>query len=368
MCTQHKNEIPATFLSLNDDVLHNILEFVGKNSFATFGSVNKKCNQIYKIFDLPKKSFIGGLPVSMVHPLYYGQINIPTVDFDENYRRSMRMMRSIATGISKFNYRELLYWAFSTNNETLLTCICEDAAGHFGNTEILRDIYFLAERLSYEPRCNWDKSICETAAYWKKWDVLKWLRKNNLHQWCEEVSYNTATHGNLEFLTWLYEDGCPFSDLIFARLIYYGYPSVEMLNWLYKKNFELTCHAFDEAAERWDLTLMKWLYDHQCPWDENVFCAAAASLPVWEHGTYDMDELGTGSIKVFKWLHDRNCPWDESTCLRVVDYGGNLEGLQWLRQHGCPWDAEKCIEGAKSNKHLDEDEKLEIIQWIQTQM
>ena len=37
-----------------------------------------------------------------------------------------------------------------------------------------------------------------------------------------------------------------------------------------------------------------------------------------------------------KWLYEKNCPWDEETIWTAVDHG-SLKNIKWLRANGCPW-------------------------------
>eukprot|EP00594_Rhizosolenia_setigera_P007177 CAMPEP_0178953312 /NCGR_PEP_ID=MMETSP0789-20121207/8349_1 /TAXON_ID=3005 /ORGANISM="Rhizosolenia setigera, Strain CCMP 1694" /LENGTH=167 /DNA_ID=CAMNT_0020634557 /DNA_START=10 /DNA_END=510 /DNA_ORIENTATION=+ len=43
----HILEPPASFNTLDDDCLGNVLDFVGKNCYSAFGRVNKRCHEMF---------------------------------------------------------------------------------------------------------------------------------------------------------------------------------------------------------------------------------------------------------------------------------------------------------------------------------
>ena len=94
-----------------------------------------------------------------------------------------------------------------------------------------------------------------------------------------------ARSGQLEELTVLRADGCPWG--------------------------ELTCA---EAAKGGHLELLQWLRVNSCPWGVGT-CAGAA--------------LG-GHLEVLQWARARGCPWDANTCAWAAR-GGHLDVLQWAR-------------------------------------
>ena len=92
------------------------------------------------------------------------------------------------------------------------------------------------------------------------------------------------------------------------------------------------------------LKVLKWAYEHGCPWDRWT-CAEAA------HG---------GHLEILKWARSKGCPWDSDTCLYAV-YKGHLDVLKWLRSQNppCPWNKSECL-------HWAYDNHAHIVDWIRS--
>jgi len=50
-------ESPASFNSLDDDCLGNVLDFVGKECYSAFVCINKRCNKMFCSKGLPKEIY-----------------------------------------------------------------------------------------------------------------------------------------------------------------------------------------------------------------------------------------------------------------------------------------------------------------------
>jgi len=59
------------------------------------------------------------------------------------------------------------------------------------------------------------------------------------------------------------------------------------------------------AAMYSHLDTLKWLREHDCPWDEDATSGAAL------HGQLD----------TLKWMFGQGCPWDERTCGNAAQNG-----------------------------------------------
>ena len=97
---------------------------------------------------------------------------------------------------------------------------------------------------------------------------------------------------------------------------------MEVLVWLRENGFACDTHAFDRAATKGHLHVLRWLLANRCPYDGARVCANAAA---------------TGSLQVLKWARQAGFNWSEQACMQAAEWG-HLEVLQWLRASGCPWD------------------------------
>ena len=141
----------------------------------------------------------------------------------------------------------------------------------------------------YDQGCPWDKNISSNAAKYGQLDCLKYLRENNC-PWDKWTCSYAAKYGNLDCLKYAYENGCPWDKEI--------------------------CEA---ASSNGHLDCLKYAHENGCPWNEYT-CAKAAI---------------NGHLDCLKYAHENNCPWDEYTCLYAAK-NGHLDCLKYARENGCP--------------------------------
>lgn len=121
---------------LNDDILCYILEILGTNCFLTYGSINKNCYDLFKQYNLPKKTSLGLLPLGRLE--HYYQEKLQT--YYNNDSAVWQIKRSISRSIVKYNRRDIIKWAIENSNNDILTQICNRAA-LVGNLEIIQEVY-----------------------------------------------------------------------------------------------------------------------------------------------------------------------------------------------------------------------------------
>ncbi|KAL6054459.1 Ankyrin repeat domain-containing protein [Balamuthia mandrillaris] len=218
-----------------------------------------------------------------------------------------------------------------------------------------------------------DQRSCTKAAALGSLSILQWLRCMWDCPWDYQTCEQAALHGHLHVLQWALEQGCPWSPHTFALAARRGHLEVlrwiranqgqhackewcpdmnaalegqwEVLKWLH---FEVGCawsgaSVCSAIAAIGNLSMLQWVRDRGCPWDEST-CSAAA---------------GKGHLEVLQWAREQGCPWQESTCNKAA-MNGHLHVLQWARAHGCPWNEDTCSEAAL-NGHLH------VLQWARAQ-
>ncbi|PNH02648.1 hypothetical protein TSOC_011348 [Tetrabaena socialis] len=84
----------------------------------------------------------------------------------------------------------------------------------------------------------------------------------------------------------------------------------------------LTAGVFEAAARAGSMELLRWLCEHDCPWDAAVFAASVEG----------------GSEEQLEWLVEQGCLMgdDGEPYVRAACPGG-LAMLRCLRHQGCPW-------------------------------
>jgi hypothetical protein len=155
------------------------------------------------------------------------------------------------------------------------------------------DVYFLAWLKEVIPRPP--PSACIDAVRSNKLKVVEWAQKN-LGRWSYDMMMclNAAEAGNLELLTWLRQQKCPWN--------------VQTANAL---------------AARGDLQTLKWAKKNKCPWDKSTAAYAAAS----------------GNLDLLKWMRKVGCPWDARVCLAAAQKR-YWTLLRWAKENGCLWTLE----------------------------
>lgn len=104
----------------------------------------------------------------------------------------------------KYLHENNFTWDYKTIKEALA----------YGNFECFK----YAIENGCEPEINCDH-YCEYAIFGKNLDCLKYLREHTFTQynftWNEYTFAVAAKYGKLEFLIYMYENGCPFNNIAF---------------------------------------------------------------------------------------------------------------------------------------------------------
>jgi len=111
---------------------------------------------------------------------------------------------------------------------------------------------------------------------------------------------------------------------------------LELLIKLHDEGYPLTNDACIVAVEHGHVECLKYLHNHDAPWDDSNVSAAAAQF---------------GQLECLHYLHKSGCAWHAEVSTRAALYG-HLNVLQYAHTHGCPWDAIVCT-AAASHNHLD---------------
>lgn len=183
----------ASFTDLSDDVLHKVLEFTNKKSYAVYGLINKQCNAIFDMYKVPKVTFKFGFS-----------------------SKELIKERLNEDAIFGYNRSDLLSMFFTTEKGVFIGITCNYTifrrAIMFGKVDILKEIFRVAseEELKYL-RTSHDS--CNVAAEYGQLEVLKLLRAHGC-EWNEYTYYSVEFNPDLEHIReYLRENGCPFKDL-----------------------------------------------------------------------------------------------------------------------------------------------------------
>eukprot|EP01032_Pedospumella_encystans_P018323 gene18323-20862_t len=200
-----------------------------------------------------------------------------------------------------------------------------------------------------ENNINCDTSVTETAAKHGSTQCLAYLM--SVHKPANYLAVNVAaTGGHVDCLRVLCAARVPYEgadhniwrgdqDRYVCSLVDAGYTlpaetassaiaykAIKCLTFLCSiPNFPLSADHVAQAAKNGDLSALKVLHEHHCPWDARA-CATAASA---------------GHMSCLIFLHVKRCEWDVRTCTGAIE-GRNLDCLRYAIDHGAPVDATVC--------------------------
>eukprot|EP00594_Rhizosolenia_setigera_P006904 CAMPEP_0178947182 /NCGR_PEP_ID=MMETSP0789-20121207/4705_1 /TAXON_ID=3005 /ORGANISM="Rhizosolenia setigera, Strain CCMP 1694" /LENGTH=236 /DNA_ID=CAMNT_0020627269 /DNA_START=67 /DNA_END=777 /DNA_ORIENTATION=+ len=206
MKSPHRQITTSAFDLLNDDTLLNIHKFLGEQTYATFGSINRKCNQLFRNFNIPKETLRGIIPVSMLKET----CNIYSVG------------PAIAYGLGTYKYRVLFDWVLDElkgdRHERVLGDICATACRE-GWKDIVEEIFERSDKvIPKNDKAGIFLSIENAAVDGGNLDIMKLLHLNGYGECFNEETFASACEtGNLEMVIWLHSVGCPWDNSAFEK-------------------------------------------------------------------------------------------------------------------------------------------------------
>ncbi|GFH59489.1 hypothetical protein CTEN210_15965 [Chaetoceros tenuissimus] len=185
-------------------------------------------------------------------------------------------------------------------------------------------------------------------------EVIQFLHDEGVDLDCEQIICEIGRRGKSSSLHWMASKGI-ISDREDEVVFYYLLKDreIDILNESYE-DFFLNVHqsTFYGCAEGGSIELLNWLLEeNNCEWDSSLFSNAAksGSIPMMELCLQNdcpspeyvcssamENKNQEAALDALKWLRDHNVPWDYRVCAYAAMYG-NLKALKWAREKGCPW-------------------------------
>eukprot|EP00594_Rhizosolenia_setigera_P007421 CAMPEP_0178953208 /NCGR_PEP_ID=MMETSP0789-20121207/8290_1 /TAXON_ID=3005 /ORGANISM="Rhizosolenia setigera, Strain CCMP 1694" /LENGTH=273 /DNA_ID=CAMNT_0020634439 /DNA_START=83 /DNA_END=904 /DNA_ORIENTATION=+ len=188
-------DVPASFDTLDDDCLGNILDFVGKKCYSVFGRVNKRCHEMFCSKGFPKETyFYGYAPLHLIlqrEGKYYSGLSKAVLHYN---RRDV--LEWILADDSEDGCRKPRYLCYFVIRESRVDILCEvfDRA----NGQQLKD---LRSHNNYF-------ALCFEAAQHGKLECLKFLRENEC-EWDEDTWFDEKDKGHEHILQYMRDNGFP---------------------------------------------------------------------------------------------------------------------------------------------------------------
>lgn len=312
------NFLMNVFYLLNDDVLHLILKYVGYDSYLAFGLINRRCRQIFELYNIPKKT------------RFYGYASLKMIVSKTEVERQCVLGVGMAYGIIHFNRRDVLNWTLSARyTKGLIKCICCEAA-EAGRQDILEEVFTHSckDRVKYLQGTR--GLLCRCAAGKGHFQLLRYLRKNKC-----SVNVNScvaaAEGGHIEILKYLRTQGrdCVWDSKTCQAAAKGGHLST--LQFLREHHCDLEEGCCEAAAEGGHLECLEWLRENGCHVTSEVFIAAARN----------------GHLHCLKWMRDTEVEWHNFgirwppprafKAAEAAALNKHLHCLRWLRENGVTW-------------------------------
>jgi hypothetical protein len=164
----------------------------------------------------------------------------------------------------------------------------------------------------------------------------------------DDIGYYAGQSGSIAMLEWLKHHGVVLGKGTSDGAASGGHLSA--LQYLHAEGCAMGFWVCWAAADRGDLVILKWAWEHDCKGDvaEVCYAAAASESGNIELMTWLLQQPGVqltagvmssaasgGNLGMCEFLLANQCPWDEASC-EMAARCGHLHILRWLREHDCP--------------------------------
>lgn len=120
----------ASFESLNDDVLHQILLYTGIKSYVLFGILNKRCREVFLTKKIPKETFFYGCaPMSAIKERLVGK----------EYDYFSIIHKGLSQAVVYYNRKDVFKWLMREKMIHSVVLSCGLAAG-LGRINLLKEM------------------------------------------------------------------------------------------------------------------------------------------------------------------------------------------------------------------------------------
>lgn len=325
-------ESACSFDRIYDDLLLQILDFVGQKSFSRFAAINQKCKQIFDTFHLPKESFL------------YGCASLRRIkkrtELVENKTSRKEILDKISKGVVNFDRMDLLHWSIDLAKQNfcldLLRDICTLAVEK-GRRQLLEEVFNNSNQKTLNYIISKTSILCERASREGHLSLLIWLLEEKQCKFSEKVSKEAAQSGHIQILQWFRQNhykydvwGCIYVAALKGHL--------NILEFLQEEDgFTLGPSACDAAAQGGNVSVMKWLRSNGCKWNLGVCIHGAAR---------------EGKVEMIDYLLDNEeHPFDSELCLVFAAKYGHVNILRLIRRKGYDdWNTKISDEAARAGK------------------
>jgi hypothetical protein len=223
----------------------------------------------------------------------------------------------------------------------------QQAAVYNGNTRVLQWM------MDYHS-CLPGKNKLAVAGERGHVNVLEWAEANNLAWMSQDLCFAASSNGHVHILKWIHRR-CPEETKYWQPQRVARHAArrghISILRWLHGLNLlpdNLYAYAYWGAAiSENQILVLDWLVENHFKVRENTAIIAARfgqiEVLAWAKGqggiawTEDVcsGAATNGHLDALKWLREHDCPWDGET-IEVARENGYLHVVEWARENGCP--------------------------------
>lgn len=205
-------------------------------------------------------------------------------------------------------------------------------------------------RWLYENNSPLPTNACSLAAKSGNVELISWLYYKNYD--LGDAATHAALAGHLEPIIWIHENAKTLPNNMCKAAATGG--NLNILMWLINNGYNCDHNILTAAIEGGTILVIEWIIEHisivQLSPDDR--CNKSTSTTKSKIFTLEHANIAAkhGNCGLLKWLHEHDCPWDiDVPCLASLN--GKLDILQYAHKEGCPWDPQTCLLAAESRGH-----------------
>jgi hypothetical protein len=184
--------------------------------------------------------------------------------------------------------------------------------------------------LRAEGFCGFSQDTCAGAAVWCQLPALQYLRSEGCVWDAEEIARRAARSGSIELVEWLrQQQGIVINAGTMARAA--GAGKIAMCEHLRSLGCDWNTTACSWTSVGGQLDTLRWLREHDCPWDVGNVCVSAVE---------------NSYVDILDYVIEQGEVLDAELLTAVLNHAGaynQLAAAQWLRQHGAEWPAVHAV-------------------------
>ncbi|GFH53407.1 hypothetical protein CTEN210_09883 [Chaetoceros tenuissimus] len=186
-------------------------------------------------------------------------------------------------------------------------------------------------------------------------EVMKWFIQHYEWEWCSWVFCGAASSESIPMLELCLRNGCPFDEEVYVPALKCNDKAMalNLVKWLRQHNIPWDERACANAARQGNLDALIWLRKNGCPWDEDTFhnTVVSGEIDVMEYSfandcpsdpsrlflfAFSEGKSEAKSLEIFKWLRQKSIDWNEEASYEASKFR-HVSTLKWALENGCPW-------------------------------